>query len=225
MPFFPQHAIYPEAALLQLLSELDQPQQKTCAPRRRQPTQTFTPKFDVAEVENAYELFGELPGLEQKDLEIEFSDAQTLVIKGKTERVAPTPTPTPTPTPAAQEPQPEAAQEKEVFTDASSEKSHAATVEDDYDEADTPLATPATATAVEAPAQEEKTEAAPAPAVAQAPKPKYWVAERKVGEFARSFSFSQRIDHDGVQASLKNGILHVVVPKSQKKGKVVVSVF
>jgi HSP20 family molecular chaperone IbpA len=219
MPFFPQHIIYPEAAVLQLLSELDQPQQKTCAPRRRQPAQTFTPKFDVVEVENAYELFGELPGLEQKDLEIEFSDAQTLVIKGKTERVAPTPTPAPAP--AVQEPQPEAIKEKEVFTDASSEKSHTATVEDDYDEADTPLATPATATTVEAPAQEEKT----APAVAQAPKPKYWVAERKVGEFARSFSFSQRIDHDGVQASLKNGILHVVVPKSQRKGKVVVSVF
>ena len=203
MPFFRQPAYFsPEATFLHLLSELDQPQSKSCAPRqaRTQP-QTFTPRFDVTEVAQAYELYGELPGIEQKDVTIEFSDAQTLVIKGKTERLA-------SHSPA---PQPEAESE------TASEKAHSATVEDEYDEADTPLATSATtatATATETEKPKEQTEA----------KPQFWVKERRVGEFARSFSFSQRIDQDGVKAVLKNGILTVVVPKSQKTGKVAVNV-
>jgi len=45
---------------------------------------------------------------------------------------------------------------------------------------------------------------------------KYWVRERYVGEFQRAFSFPQTVDHDAVKASLKDGILSVVVPK--KKG-------
>ncbi|KAF4615584.1 hypothetical protein G7Y89_g15290 [Cudoniella acicularis] len=162
----------------------------------------------------AYELFGELPGLEQSDISIEFTDAQTIVIKGKTER------PTTSAFTATETTQKEAEVENEKTSDTASEKSsHTATVEDEYDEADTPLATPATATETAAPAQEQ-----PKPE-AQTPRPKYWVAERKVGEFARSFSFSQRIEQDAVTASLKNGILHVVVPKSQKSQKVAVSVF
>ncbi|KAL9044752.1 MAG: hypothetical protein Q9214_002128, partial [Letrouitia sp. 1 TL-2023] len=46
----------------------------------------FTPRFDVREVGSAYELQGELPGIKQEDIEIQFIDANTLVIKGKTER-------------------------------------------------------------------------------------------------------------------------------------------
>ncbi|TVY82025.1 30 kDa heat shock protein [Lachnellula suecica] len=203
MPFFPQSYLSPEAGLFQILSELDQPQQKACV--RRHTPRTFTPNFDVTEVAQAYELFGEVPGLEQQDLSIEFADAQTLIIKGKTERGVSAATP------AAETTQAET-------SETSSEKSHVATVEDaEYDEADTPLATPAsTVTATESPAAEQKQP--------EAPKAKYWVAERRVGTFERSFSFSQRIEQDAVQASLKNGILHVVVPKSQRTKKVAVSV-
>ena len=42
---------------------------------------------------------------------------------------------------------------------------------------------------------------------------KYWISERSVGEFERRFSFPGRVDQDAVKASLKNGILSVVVPK------------
>lgn len=41
----------------------------------------------------------------------------------------------------------------------------------------------------------------------------YWVSERSVGEFQRTFTFSARVDQDGVRAALKNGILSIVVPK------------
>jgi HSP20 family molecular chaperone IbpA len=44
---------------------------------------------------------------------------------------------------------------------------------------------------------------------------RYWVRERYVGEFQRAFSFPQRVDHDAVKASLKDGILSVIVPKKQ----------
>jgi len=212
MPFFPQAYLAPEASLFQLLSALDdEPQQKTCVRRVR--PQTFTPRFDITEVADAYELYGEVPGLEQQDLSIEFSDAQTLVIKGKTERHT-------TPAPAAATA--EITQQEAESSETASEKSHNATVEDEYDEADTPLATPASTSTATAAATE--TAAPAAEQQNEQPRPKYWVAERRVGSFARSFSFSQRIEQDFVHASLKNGVLHVVVPKSQKSRKVAVSV-
>jgi HSP20 family protein len=203
MPFFPQAVLSSQPTLFDILSALDEPQGKSCARAvRRHTPQTFTPKFDVTENGEAYELYGEVPGLQQQNLSIEFSDAQTIVIKGKIDRVA---------KPAQQSPM-----ETET-SDTASEKSHNATVEDEYDEADAPLATPASTSTATAAATEEKSQE-------QTPKPKYWVAERRVGEFARSFSFEQRIEQDFVHAQLKNGILYVVVPKSQKSRKVAVTV-
>ncbi len=62
-------------------SERDAPSAFTSSLKR------FQPKFDVTESKENYELHGELPGIEQKDVNIEFTDAQTLVIKGQTEQV------------------------------------------------------------------------------------------------------------------------------------------
>ncbi len=212
MPFFPEvYFSSPETNFLDLLAALDQPQQKSCAVRYVKPQPTFTPRFDVTETTQAYELFGELPGLEQKDLSIEFSDAQTLVIKGQTSRKTSEPSFTQT--------EPEAAVEgNEVeMSDTASQKSRNATVEDEYDEADTPLVK----AAVDSHAEEKKEEQ---PAEKKGEERKFWVKERKVGSFARSFAFSQRIEQDAVAANLKNGVLHVVVPKSGRGKKVVVSV-
>lgn len=36
----------------------------------------FTPRFDMTEHKDSYSLHGELPGVESKDVEIEFSDPQ-----------------------------------------------------------------------------------------------------------------------------------------------------
>ncbi|RJE18648.1 Heat shock protein [Aspergillus sclerotialis] len=47
---------------------------------------TFTPRFDVRETKDAYHLDGELPGISQKEVDIEFTDPHTLVVKGKTQR-------------------------------------------------------------------------------------------------------------------------------------------
>ena len=77
-------------------------------------------------------------------------------------------------------------------------KGHKATVEDEDAAKDT--------TAEVAKAQEQPNE----------PEAKYWVSERSVGEFSRSFSFPVRVDQDAVHASMKNGILSIVVPKLKK---------
>jgi HSP20 family protein len=48
--------------------------------------QTFAPSFDVRETEKAYYLDGELPGVQQGDLNIEFEDEHCLNIKAHSER-------------------------------------------------------------------------------------------------------------------------------------------
>jgi len=120
----------------------------------------FRPKFDVVELDDVYKLHGELPGISQKDINMEFVDPHTLVIAGHVERSS---------TRSSQE-EPSASGEK------SSEKSSRKTVE----------------------GQKEY---------------KFWVSERSVGEFHRSFTFPSSVNQDGVTAGLKDGILEVTVPK------------
>ncbi|KIX06182.1 uncharacterized protein Z518_04156 [Rhinocladiella mackenziei CBS 650.93] len=117
-------------------------------------SRTFSPRFDLKETKDSYLLDGELPGIDQKNIEIEFVDDQVLTIKGRTET---------------------------------------------YKEEGQP---PKEATAGGAKAAE--------------PESTSWISERSVGEFARSFAFPCPVDQNKVKASLKNGVLNVVVPKMEK---------
>ncbi|KAI0538280.1 30 kDa heat shock protein [Xylaria digitata] len=179
----------------------------------RRQVQTFTPRFDVRETEQNYELHGELPGVDKKDVEIEFSDPQTIVIRGSVERTYKEGNPpagllgdtTSMSGAIANEPH------NDDNAETRSNKSFKATVEDEKAKGEaesTTAATPAT-TAAE-PAKPDT------PAASQQQKQKYWVYERSVGNFARSFTFSSRVEHENVSASLDNGILTVVVPKAKK---------
>ena len=40
--------------------------------------------------------------------------------------------------------------------------------------------------------------------------------ERRKGKFSKSFEFSKQINPDAIQAEFKNGLLNVVLPKSEK---------
>lgn len=168
---------------------------------------TFEPRFDVKENREAYELHGELPGIEQSDLTLEFTDANTLSIRGRTETVREEGT-RPGAAIEAQPEQRKLTEKAETESTASSSNYHKATVEDEAGAStannDSTVATPAT----EAPASQEIAH------TAKTDGPKYWVSERSVGSFARSFSFPTRVDQDAVKASLKNGILSIVVPKA-----------
>jgi len=49
-------------------------------------SRSFALRFDVKETKDAYELHGELPGIEQSNVNLEWSDDNTLVISGHTEK-------------------------------------------------------------------------------------------------------------------------------------------
>lgn len=138
-------------------------------------SRSFAPKFDVKEAQDKYILEGELPGIDQKDVSIEFADEQTLTIKGRTEHYRE----------EGQKPGEGVAQQNGHAEPKQSSSKEVAT------------------TGTKEVAKHE-------------PQHTYWVTERSVGEFARSFAFPNRVDQENVRASLKNGILSVVVPKLQK---------
>ncbi|PYH40713.1 Hsp20/alpha crystallin family protein [Aspergillus saccharolyticus JOP 1030-1] len=142
-------------------------------------TRSFAPRFDVRETAEGYHLDGELPGIAQKDIDIEFSDPQTLVIKGRTER--------------------EYHNFDENEEAQQDNKSESATPDNNKAESSTEVAKTGDK-------QVGKHKA----------KPHFWVSERSIGEFHRTFSFPTRVDQDSVKASLKNGILSIFVPKAAK---------
>jgi HSP20 family molecular chaperone IbpA len=148
-------------------------------------TRTFAPKFNVRELPESYELEGELPGIEQKDIEIEFSDKSTLTVRGKTERSYTSGTP---PTGFIEEPPAQGAIESGQTGQT-------------------------TATTALKPSEKQVSKEQER----RRDEGKYWVSERSLGEFSRSFSFPHGVDQDQVQASLKNGILNIVVPKAKKQ--------
>ncbi|MCJ1279626.1 hypothetical protein MMC21_007450 [Puttea exsequens] len=155
---------------------------------------TFSPKFDVREHQESYELQGELPGIEQKDIHITFADPHTLVVKGRVERDYSSD--------GSHDPQGRITGE---VTD-SSHTNHKATVEDDPSESGRDAKkNDEVAKSSEQHGHQGKQ---------QKKAPKYWVSERSIGEFHRAFTFPSLVDQDGVKASLKNGILSVIIPKS-----------
>ncbi|MCJ1485616.1 hypothetical protein MMC06_005791 [Schaereria dolodes] len=201
------------APLFRLLDDYDVHRTST-GPSRSSAIRAFQPKFDVREVKDAYELQGELPGIDQKDVHIEFTDPHTLIIKGRTERQS---------TKSNADAIEGSEEPRGRITDASPERSpsssasyHKATVEDE----NAPAASNASSAAEggEAAATPVTEVAAPAASKHAEPQYKYWVSERSIGEFHRSFSFPGRVDQDAVKASLKNGILSVVVPKIVHQG-------
>lgn len=159
--------------------------------RQLQSVRSFTPKFDVKETKEGYELHGELPGIDQKYVNIEWTDNNTLTISGRHEHVR------------------EEGQRSQNFiengevSEQQKKLDHQPTVEDEPTEAGNKDAQVAK--------QYEQQEVA---TQSETPKAKYWVSERSVGEFHRSFAFPARVDQDAVKASLKNGILSIVVPKA-----------
>ncbi|KAH6606451.1 hypothetical protein Trco_005604 [Trichoderma cornu-damae] len=163
----------------------------------------FQPKFDVRETGEAYELHGELPGTSKQDVRIRFTDPQSLLISGKVERAYTAGTP------------PTGALEDAPVSGAISEPGqverptspHQATVEDEAEEG---TASAATTRPADGEVKAASLEQQPADAA------KYWLTERSIGEFSRTFSFPTRVDQDSVTASFKDGILHVVVPKAAK---------
>ena len=196
------------------------------------------PRFDVRERTAAFELQGEIPGLRQQDVVIEFVDPHTLVIRGRVEREE---TDVENPDVKGKGKEVEGTAPRTADVDRNT-KSQQATVEDegqaspaiDDDNSTTTSTTTiggANTPTSSAAEQETTTTVASATATANAnlsseSKYKYWVNERAVIEqFERRFKFPGDVDQEAVKASLRNGILSVVVPKvvkAVKEGKRIV---
>lgn len=198
-------------------SQHQNPNAGATQPRRKtRPLPTFQPRFDVRETENAYVLHGELAGLERENVEVEFTEPQTMVIRGRIERSYEKKLEQ-----EQQQQQPEAEAAAAEMTDEDKNQkrrnSHQATVEDDPEEPSTPVHTPPespkTKPADKPADKQQQVQKAAAP---QPPRVRVLATERSVGEFSRAFSFPVRVDHDGVTASLDSGILTVTVPKAKK---------
>jgi HSP20 family protein len=199
MSFFHQE-LHPIFRLVNEVERASRPQQQ-----RRACVPTFKPSFDVKELKDSYELQGELPGVDQKDIDIEWTDASTLAIKGRTEYTRRTPKPA---APASAE------QASKADESTAEKKPYQPSVEEE----DGTSSTTATDDFVDVAAAEDPETSTPQEApVAEAPKEqgRFWVSERSVGSFHRTFTFPVRVESENVKASLKNGILSVVVPKAK----------
>ncbi|KAJ4553537.1 hypothetical protein HRR83_003427 [Exophiala dermatitidis] len=146
----------------------------------------FKPAFDVKETDEGYTLEGELPGVDQKDINIEFTDEYTLTVKGRVERHSESGTP-----PSEQ-------------TDKKDTKPPRKPTVEEEEEAK------AKEEGKEVTSQQQSSE------VAKDARPQhhYWISERSIGEFARTFTFPARVNQDAVKASLRNGVLTIHVPKA-----------
>jgi len=69
-----------------MLDDFDRYAQDPVASKTAQGLRTFNPKFDVAEHEKSYVLQGELPGVPPENVVIEFTDPQTMVVRGHVEK-------------------------------------------------------------------------------------------------------------------------------------------
>jgi HSP20 family molecular chaperone IbpA len=171
---------------------------------------TFNPKFDVRETENTYELHGELPGIERENINIEFTEPQTIVIHGHIERTYQSGTP---PSGLLEG----GSKSSGAITEGGEQqhtKSHKVTVEDETSEQAKETKKEGKEQSKEQGTVAKKDEHQQEQP--QQPREKYWVSERSVGEFSRTFSFPTRIDQEGVTASLNNGILSITIPKAKK---------
>jgi len=207
MAFYTHFPATEFAPIFQLLNDCDA--HRSTQPKQTAPTsncgrrQIWNPRFDVREANDEYYLEGELPGAEQNDIEIEFTDSRTLVIKGKTTRVYQTLHESPT----------EADTESSIPSGVSTPKSYHATVEEAREDGDEAvMVEPATRVSSN---RENSTLAKDKISSLKETDDqfKYRVSERLFGEFSRIIHFPQRVNQDAVRANLKNGILSLVVPK------------
>jgi HSP20 family protein len=179
-----------------------------CSPHKQ--ARTFQPKFDVKELKDSYVLQGELPGIDQKDISIEWTDASTIAIKGHTEHRVVKQSPPATPAPAA-ESEAETKETKEAEYQKPSVEEEEGEHSDDFVEVESHSQDTASTTT----AQASEQPAAPKPTEEATESARYWISERSVGTFQRAFSFPVRVENESVTANLKNGILSVVVPKAK----------
>ena len=175
--------------IFQLANEIDR---ATRSSSSAMSSRSFAPKFDVKELKDHYELKGDLPGVEQKNINIEWADESTLTISGSTESSFSSTNVS------------DVTDDQAAAAEGNGSGYHKPTVEEEGQEQQQKQVTKTSE------GRKDVTRAA------DEHQPRYWITERSVGSFARTFNFPTGVDHDGVKASLKQGVLNIFVPKAKK---------
>jgi len=194
MAFFPRSLYDSDTSftpLFRLLDDFDSYSRQGVSGRRTG-TPSWQPKFDVRETGEAYELHGELPGINKENIHIEFTEPQSMLIRGRTERTYTAGTP------------PAGLIESTIRGGAITEGSEKSKKASEGEEKRASQGASTEATEKEMPETEKSDKA------------KYWLSERSVGEFSRSFNFPTQVDQESVTADFKDGILNILVPKVKK---------
>ncbi|KAL1845082.1 hypothetical protein VTK73DRAFT_1160 [Phialemonium thermophilum] len=161
------------------------------------------PHFDLAETESAYTIYGALPGLGSGDVTVEVSDDHsTVVVSGELRRTV------------AEGPGAHLEDIGVVHRQASAEGSKSQ--DDAAPSSDDPGAAAGSSTGGEGAPTQPGT--ATGSAKDQDASAVHWhVLERRVGPFQRAFQFpANQVDTNGVKASMRNGVLVLVVPKTSQ---------
>lgn len=206
-----RHSEAPLANLLRLVDDLNTfpAASNRCNYAYRAPRaapRPWNPRFDARETEDSYVLRGELPGLNRDHVTIEFPEAQKIVISGK---VVEATSEEAAPAPAADQESTATVDHAEdaTMSETASRSSYQATVEDDDEDDEFEIV-------AESAKKQEKQPAAAEPETQkpeeQKPEP---AKERVLRQFSRAFTFSSPVEYDFVTASLKDGLLEVVIPK------------
>ncbi|KAI5291224.1 hypothetical protein KEM54_005819 [Ascosphaera aggregata] len=208
----------------------------------------FAPRFDVRETQDSYYLHGELPGVEQKDVDIEFTDPQTLQVRGFVNRAhdaySSVGDDTSSNSSSSSGEEHESDESDESSNESSGDEEMRAFVSafqsdtdldaNDSDTSDSPhISHQASVEDVDEqgniisirrasrPASATRTALEKNGSAKDKDKDKllwrYWLTERSVGTFQRTFQFPREVDQDNVRASLEQGILTVKVPKEVKR--------
>jgi len=157
---------------------------------------SFSPRFDIKETKEAYELHGELPGIEREQIDIQWSDDNTLTISGQTEH-------------------------RSEYTSGSelaeaTESSKKSESSSGYHKPSVDTEGEASASDIES-TQVTRVNPGKEVTLSEGAAPKYLITERSFGSFHRAFQFPSRVSHEEVTANLKNGILSMKVPKAHAK--------
>ncbi|KAI5303441.1 hypothetical protein KEM56_007539 [Ascosphaera pollenicola] len=179
----------------------------------------FAPRFDVHETQDHYHLHGELPGVEQENVHLEFTDPRTIQVRGFVNRayndhnsvdnignIDDTSSSISNEFATGSD---TSSDDESEASDDSPDTSHQATVEE-VDEDGNIISI-----------QRAKQPDSSQPVLDRTKGGKrswtYWLTERSVGKFQRTFQFPRNVDQDNVKAKLWNGILNVTIPKEAKK--------
>ncbi|KAH8886629.1 HSP20-like chaperone [Thozetella sp. PMI_491] len=217
MAFFTRNLWAQEPARIPLFHFLDDfesyPQQSSDRRSRRSPFQPFQPKFDISQDEDAYDLFGELPGVSKDNIEIDFTGPRTLRIRGQAGRPYASGSAPSNLSSAAQPPN--ATVEMGQDTEKFNQRQRQPTVEDDLEDVTVEAAasaSPANGSAAATPATKEVETGAKLAGNA-----KSRITEANIGQFSQTFNFPYLIEQDAVIANLQDGLLTIHLPKTPKE--------